>query len=80
MRKIFYPSPYVRHKKQNLFVQSGETVAFGDKSLKILGPQIWNSYPEKTMSSKNSVDFKNSITKWFGPKCMCNCANAENRP
>ena len=38
MRKIFYQSPYENHKKQNLFVPSHKTAAFGDKSLKSLGP------------------------------------------
>ena len=57
MRKIFYRSPYVSHKKQNLFVHSHKTAAFGDKSLKTLGPQIWNSLPEKIKSVTNLVDF-----------------------
>ena len=38
MREIFYRSPYVSHKKQNLFIQSHKS----NKSLKTLGPQIWN--------------------------------------
>ena len=85
MREILYRSPYVSHKKQNLFVQSHKTAAFGDKSVKTLDLQIWNSLPEKIKSVTNLVDFKNSIKKWFGPKCMCNLRsskneNAKNRP
>ena len=72
MREIFYGSPFVRHKKQNLFVQSHKIEAFGNKSLKILGPQICKSLPEKIKMVTNIVDFKNSIEKWFGPKCLCN--------
>ena len=71
MREIFYRSPYASHKKQNLSVQSHKTTAFGDKSLKTLGPKIWKSLPEKIKSVTN-LDFKNSIKIWFGPKCMCN--------
>ena len=42
MKEILYQSPYVSHKKWNLFVQSHKTAAFGDKSIKTLTPQIWN--------------------------------------
>ena len=59
MREIFYRSPSVSHKKQKLFVQSHKTATFGDKSLKRSGPQMWNSFPEKTKSVTNLVDFKN---------------------
>ena len=59
MREIFYRSPYVSHKKQHLFVQSHKTAAFGDKSLKTLGSQVWNSLPEKIKSVTNLEDFKN---------------------
>ena len=40
MREIFYRSPNVSHKKQNLFGQNHKTAAFVDKSLIILGSQI----------------------------------------
>ena len=42
VKEILYQSPYVSHKKWNLFVQSHKTAAFGDKSIKTLTPQIWN--------------------------------------
>lgn len=72
MKEIFYRYPYVSHKKQNLFLQSRETAGFGDGSPKRLVPQIYNSLPEKVKSVTNFADFKNSVKKWFGPKCMCN--------
>ena len=40
MREIFYRSPNVSHKKQNLFGHNNKTAAFVDKSLIILGSQI----------------------------------------
>ena len=58
MREIFYRSPSVSHKKQNLFVQSHKTATFDDKNLKRSGPQMWNSLPEKIKSVTNLVDFK----------------------
>ena len=57
MRETFNQSPYVSHEKQNLFVQIHKTAAFGDKSFKTLGPQIWNSLPEKVKSETNLADF-----------------------
>ena len=57
MRELFYLASHVTHKKQNLFVQSHKTTAFGDRSLKTLGPQIWNSFPEKIKSVTYLVDF-----------------------
>ena len=61
MREIFYRSPSVSHKKQNLFVQSHKTTTFGEKSLKRSGPQMWNSLPEKIKLVTNLVDFKKPI-------------------
>ena len=61
MREIFYRSPSVSHKKQNLFVQSHKTATFGYKSLKTSGPQMWNSLLEKIKSVTNLVDFKKPI-------------------
>ena len=49
------------HKKKNLIVQNYKTAAFGGKSLEKLGPQIWNSLPEKMKLITNLADFKNSI-------------------
>ena len=77
---------YVIKTEQNLLVKSHKTAVFGDKSLKTLGPHTWNSLPGMIkLKTTNLVDFKNSIKKWFGPKCMCNLfsfknENAENRP
>ena len=63
---------YFCSKKQNLFVQSRKTAAFGEESLKTFGPQIWSSPPEKIKSATNLVSYKNLIKKRFIPKCMCN--------
>ena len=60
-----------------------KTGAFGNQSTKTLGPQVWNTLPEKIKLVKNLLDFKNSRKKLLAPKCMCNLfsfkkANAEN--
>ena len=72
MGEMFYRSLYVSHKKQNLFVQSHKTTAFGDKRLKMTWPSNTEFIPEKIRSVPNLVEVKNSIKIWFDPKCMCN--------
>ena len=49
MRKMFHQYPYVSHKKQNLFVESHKTTAFGDKRLKTPGSR-YEIYSQKTSS------------------------------
>ena len=72
MGQMFYRSLYVSHKKQNLFVQSHKTTAFGDKRLKMTWPSNTEFIPGKIKSVPNLVEVKNSIKIWFDPKCMCN--------
>ena len=67
MKEIFYRSPYVSHMELNIYVQSHKTKNFGYKSLKSLKIQ------ETSLSN-----FKSSIKKWFGPKCMCNLCSFNN--
>ena len=78
---LAYYRQYLSHKKQNLFVQSHKAANFGDKSLKIIGSQIWRLLSEKIKSVTNLVNFKNSRN----PRYMCHLRlfkneNAENKP
>ena len=74
MKDIFYLSPYQTHKKYDIFVHSRNTASFGDKSLRALGPHVWNSLPENIKSTDTISVFKNFIKNWYGPKCKCkNC-------
>ena len=47
-------------------------VTFGSKSLKAIGPQIWNCLPNELKSADNLNSFKCMITRWDGPSCKCN--------
>ena len=71
MKDIFYLSPYQTHKKYDIFVRSRNTASFGDKSLRALGPHVWNSLPENIKSTDTISVFKNFIKNWCGPKCKC---------
>ena len=53
MKDIFFRSPYASHKELNIYVQNHNTVTFGDKSLKTLGPRIWNALPDNIRQETN---------------------------
>ena len=71
MKDIFYYSPYNTHRKYDIFVYSRDTSSFGDKSLRALGPHIWNSLPESIKSTDSISIFKSFIKNWSSPKCEC---------
>ena len=74
MKDIFYYSPYNTHRKYDIFVYSRNTSSFGDKSLRALGPHIWNSVPESIKSTDSISIFKNlAIIFWIMTVFLRNC-------
>ena len=62
----------VRNKyKMNLSIHEWNQVTFGSKSLRALGPRIWNNLPYHIKSSENILIFKTMIKNWDGTKCKC---------
>ena len=60
-------------RSQNVLkVERYNTVRYGKKSLRILGPQIWNSLPNEYKTTPNLDQFKRLMSQWRGPKCSCN--------
>ena len=59
--------------KHNLEIQSYNQASFGRKSLKTLGPKVWNSLPFHIKSAESLDLFKKAIKNWDG--ISCNCAN-----
>ena len=55
----------------NLVLQQINQTTFGTKSLRSLGPQIWNSLPSHIKCSQSLESFKNIIKMWDGEKCTC---------
>ena len=45
MKNIFISKQNSRVRPHDLLVRSHNTETYGDKSLKILGPKIWNALP-----------------------------------
>ena len=63
----------VRDKyKLNLDIPKWNQRTFGYKSLKVLGPKIWNNLPYHVKFSDNLDTFKNLLKNWDGNLCKCN--------
>ena len=62
----------VRSKyKLNLNAPIVNKVRFGTKSIRSLGPKIWNSLPYEIKSSETLTIFKNLIKDWNANLCTC---------
>ena len=63
MKEIFYLSPNETHKKYDLFVHLRNTRKYGNHSLSVLGPHIWNSLSKeiKQLSSLNALLHKKLV-------------------
>ena len=72
MEEIFQKTKWMTHRPNNIQVNTHKTVKYGDKSLRTLGPQIWNSLPEHIKNETDYIKFKEYISQWFGPICKCN--------
>ena len=71
MQDIFHYSPYVTHKKHNLYIHIENTTKFGNKSLRAFGVNIWKTLPEYIKSTTSLLEFKKFIKTCLGPKYKC---------
>ena len=55
----------------NLSHNRPNQVTFGSKSLKTIGPQIWNCLPNELKSADNLNNFKRLIKQWDGSSYKC---------
>ena len=55
----------------NLNVPQVNQSNYGTKSLRVLGPKIWNELPEEIKSAETLKIFKTNIKMWEGPTCNC---------
>ena len=46
MKEIFYKTTNLTHRSFNIKVDQNNTTKYGNKSLRSLGPLIWNSLPK----------------------------------
>jgi len=71
MKSIFQRTTQLSHRPNNLIVHYHRTTRHGDKSLKTLGPRIWNTPPENLKAETNFEIFRRLINEWSGPCCKC---------
>ena len=69
---IFTRKQNARVRPHDLLVKSHKTVTYGDKSLKLLGPKIWNVLPTEIKRETSLSRFKEYIKLWSGHSCKCN--------
>ena len=76
MQGIFYLRSSSARRRNNIAVVRTNTNTHGTKSLRSLGPQLWNSLPEHIKAETSLAHFRSLINTWFGKECLCNlCKN-----
>lgn len=83
MKEIFqikFSNRSVRKQQElNMKVNNPNQVLFGERSLKTLGPKIWNALPHHIKSAENFLIFKRLIKTWDGVACKCNlCRSSQH--
>ena len=72
MNEIFHKTVFMTHRPLNLEVNESHTTKYGNKSLRCLGPHIWNFHPNQIKKETDYTKFKEFINNWLGMKCKCN--------
>ena len=61
MKKIFHKSTFSTRRPFNLQVKENHTTKYGNKNLKLPGPRIWNSLPNKIKKETDYAKLKEFI-------------------
>ena len=70
MNNIF--AKRVSKKRKNfLEIPSRNTVKYRDKSIRSLGPRIWNGLPEEIKIEHSYDKFKEYLKTWYELQCTC---------
>ena len=84
MKDIFVKNqnPYelrdnLRHEN-DLEIATFKAFTYGECSLKVLGPNIWNALPVEFKNSNSLSAFKRFLKTWEGPRCNCKMCKAIN--
>ena len=76
MSDIFIKNSSERNQRSfnqnNLDHYRANQVRFGQKSIKALGPRIWNCLPASIKNAENFETFTKLIKNWNFPACNCN--------
>ena len=70
MQELFTHNP--ARGKDRFLRPNVKSVTYGDKSLRIFGPKIWNEMIPENLKSRVSLEsFKESIKGWIPTNCKC---------
>ena len=69
MKSIFNQSGNSVRNCKNLVSQAVEQVTYGKRSLRFLGPILWNSLPKQAKDITDISEFKNFMNHWGIPNC-----------
>ena len=58
MKELFTMRKGTYKRKNDLIIPTRNTVTFGDKSIKALGPHIWNALPETVKAETSYHNFR----------------------
>ena len=58
MKETFYKTTNLTHRPFNIKVNQNNTTKYGNKSLRSLGPHIWNSLPKQIKEKTNDKSLK----------------------
>ena len=72
MQDLFYLRYSSARRPNNIAVVRTNTNTYGRKSLRSLGPRIWNSLPEHIKVETSHAHFRSLINTWFGKECHHN--------
>ena len=72
MKEIFRKATNLIQRPTDIKVNQNNTTKYGSKSLRSLGPHIWNSLQKQIKGETDPGKFKTYTDKWFGAKCKCN--------
>ena len=64
MKDIFTPKLHPKVRPNDILVKHHNTITYGTKSLKTLGPKIWSQLPEDIKSETSYTKFKEHIDTW----------------
>ena len=69
MQSLFEKNINSKRYKDDLKIPIRNSVTFGEKSARDLGPHIWNMLPAELKPEASYGKLKTQIINWFGPKC-----------
>ena len=67
MKNLFAKREVSKRRKNNLEIPNRNTGKFGDKSLRRLGPYIWNGLPEEIKNETSYDKFEEYLNTWYEP-------------